>query len=139
MNDAPILLDTCAAIFISGGGQISEAALTALQKAHERPERVYVSPITAWEIGMLMARRKLTSPLPPDRWFQRLLEAPGMRLAEMSVDLLIASSFLPGDPPRDPADRIVVATAREQGFRLVTRDARILKYASHGHVLALAC
>lgn len=139
MNDAPLLLDTCAAIFISSGDRVDNAALAAMREAHEKGESVYISPITAWEIGMLMSRRKLMSPLPPERWFQRLIEAPGVRVAEMSPDVLIASSFLPGDPPRDPADRILLSTARALGYRLVTRDSALLEYASRGHVLALAC
>ena len=139
MNEAPLLLDTCAAVFISSGEPVADAALTAMHQAHQTRESIYVSPITAWEIGMLMSRRKLTSPLPPSRWFRQLLEAPGLRLADMSPDVLIASSFLPGDPPRDPVDRILVATAREHGYRLVTRDDHLLRYASAGHILVLEC
>jgi PIN domain nuclease of toxin-antitoxin system len=75
----------------------------------------------------------------PQRWFERLLEAPGLRLADMSPDVLIASSFLPGVPPRDPADRILAATAREQGYRLMTRDTPLLAYARQGHLQALSC
>ena len=139
MSDAPLLLDTCAAIFISSGEPVEDAALAALRQAQEKGHSVYISPITAWEIGMLMSRRKLMSPLPPERWFQRLIEAPGVRLADMSPEVLIASSFLPGDPPRNPADRILLSTARTRGHRLLTRDNALLKYAAAGHVLALAC
>jgi len=62
-----------------------------------------------------------------------------VRLADMSPDVLIASSFLPGTPPRDPADRILAATAREYGYRLMTRDTPLLAYARQGHLQALAC
>ena len=75
----------------------------------------------------------------PQRWFERLLEAPGVRLADMSPDVLITSSFLPGAPPRDPADRILAATAREYGYRLMTRDTPLLTYGLQGHLQALAC
>ena len=57
----------------------------------------------------------------------------------MSVKILIASSFLPGSPPRGPADRIIAATARECGYQLVTRDSVLLDYAEQGHIQALAC
>lgn len=139
MSDAPLLLDTCAVIFISSGQPVEDAVRTALRQVQEKGDSIYVSPITAWEIGLLMSRRKLMSPLPPERWFQRLIEAPGLRLADMSPEILIASSFLPGDPPRDPADRILLSTARALGYRLVTRDRSLLKYAAGGHALALAC
>jgi PIN domain nuclease of toxin-antitoxin system len=88
---------------------------------------------------LLVARGKVTSPMSPQRWFERLLEAPGVRLADMLPDVLIASSFLPGAPPRDPVDRILAATAREHGYRLMTRDAPLLMYAGDGHLHAIVC
>ena len=51
----------------------------------------------------------------PDAWFEQLLLIPGIALADLTPAILIASSFLPGDPPRDPIDRILAATARETG------------------------
>jgi PIN domain nuclease of toxin-antitoxin system len=137
--ELPLLLDTCAAIWITEEQPLASEALTAIERSHRSAELIYVSPITAWEIGLLMSRGKLTSPTSPQRWFERLLEAPGVRLAEMSPDVLIASSFLPGAPPRDPADRILAATAREYGYRLITRDTPLLTYARQGHLQALAC
>ena len=137
--ELPLLLDTCAAIWISEEQPLASEALTAIDRSHRSGEFIYVSPITAWEIGLLVSRGKLTSPMSPQRWFERLLEAPGVRLADMSSDVLIASSFLPGAPPRDPADRILAATAREYGYRLMTRDTPLLTYARQGHLQALAC
>jgi PIN domain nuclease of toxin-antitoxin system len=75
----------------------------------------------------------------PERWFARLMQAPGLQLSDMSPGVLIASSFLPGTPPADPADRILAATAREHEYRLVTRDRPLLRYAEQGHIQALAC
>jgi PIN domain nuclease of toxin-antitoxin system len=137
--ELPLLLDTCAAIWISEEQALADEALIAIDRTHRNGEFIYVSPITAWEIGLLVSRGKLTSPMSPQRWFERLLEAPGLRLADMSPDVLIASSFLPGVPPRDPADRILAATAREQGYRLMTRDTPLLAYARQGHLQALSC
>ena len=137
--ELPLLLDTCAAIWISEEQPLASEALTAIERSHRSGEFIYVSPMTAWEIGLLVSRGKLTSPTSPQRWFERLLEAPGVRLADISPDVLIASSFLPGAPPRDPADRILAATAREYGYRLVTRDTPLLTYARQGHLQALAC
>ena len=67
------------------------------------------------------------------------MTAPGMRLAELSPEILIASSFLPGTPPKDPADRILLATARDLGATLVTRDRAILAYGESGQINTLAC
>ncbi len=136
---APLLLDTCAVIWIAGDEEISEAAAEALSDAHRLEQPVFISPITAWEIGVLAARQRVTLLIKPQLWFQRLFEAPNVRLAEMSADLLISSSFLPGTPPRDLADRIMAATAREYGYTLLTRDRPLLDYAEQGHIQALAC
>jgi PIN domain nuclease of toxin-antitoxin system len=75
----------------------------------------------------------------PQRWFARLFESRGVRLAEMSPDVLIASSFLPGKPPRDPADRIIAATARDLGATLITRDRALLGYGKQGHLSVAGC
>jgi len=138
-TELPLLLDTCAAVWLSEEQPLASEALTAIERSHRSGEFIYVSPITAWEIGLLVSRGKLTSPMAPQRWFERLLEAPGLRLADMSPEVLIASSFLPGVPPRDPADRILAATAREYGYRLMTRDTPLLTYARQGHLQAIAC
>jgi PIN domain nuclease of toxin-antitoxin system len=110
-----------------------------VKRAAESGEPTYVSPITAWEIGLLAARGRMKLLMAPERWFERLLEAPGLRLANLPPNVLIASSFLPGTPPNDPADRILAATAREYGYTLVTRDRTLLDYAEQGHLQALVC
>ena len=135
----PILLDTCAAIWLAEDAPLAQSALDLLAAAADVDMSTYVSPITAWEIGMLVARSRLKLLITPQRWLQRLFEVPGVRLADMSPDLLIASSFLPGDPPRDPADRIIVATARDCGATLITRDHALLAYGEQGHIRVEAC
>ena len=136
---APLLLDTCAVIWVAEDQPISETAALALDEAHAADQFVYVSPITAWEVGLLVARGRLTAIIKPQLWFERLLDVPNMRLADMSPDLLISSSFLPGEPPRDPVDRIIAATAREYGYTLMTRDRLLLSYAEQGHIQAVSC
>jgi PIN domain nuclease of toxin-antitoxin system len=136
---APLLLDTCAVIWVAEDQPISEAAGLALNQSHAADRFVYISPISAWEIGLLVARGRLTMIVKPQLWFERLLDLPNVRLADMSPDLLISSSFLPGDAPRDPADRIMAATAREYGYTLMTRDRLLLNYAEQGHIQALCC
>lgn len=135
----PVLLDTCAAIWIAEDEPLAAGAIGELNAAHSAQVATYISPISAWEVGLLVARSRLRLLITPQRWFERLLQAPGVLLAGMSPDLLIASSFLPGRPPNDPADRIVAATAREYGATLITRDRALLDYAEQGHIRAIAC
>src|SRR3954447_8679696 len=135
----PLLLDTNAAIWISQDQTLAPKAADAINAAHRADAAVFVSPITAWEVGLLMSLRRISLTFNPERWFQRLLDTPGVRLTALSPEILIASSFLPGKPPRDPADRILLATARDLGATLVTRDRALLAYGQSGLVSALAC
>jgi PIN domain nuclease of toxin-antitoxin system len=132
----PLLLDTCAVIWLTEKASLRPAAVEVLRV---NAGATYISPITAWEVGMLAARGRLQLLIRPERWFANLFDVPGVRLAEMSPDLLIASSYLPGKPPRDPTDRIMAATARELGATLVTRDRALLDYGEEGHLAVMAC
>jgi PIN domain nuclease of toxin-antitoxin system len=135
----PLLLDTCAAIWLAEAETIAREATKILEEAYDAGTAVYVSPITAWEIGLLNSRGRLTILIKPQLWFQRLFDVLKFRLADMPPQVLIASSFLPGEPPRDPADRIIAATAREYGYMLMTRDRALLAYAEQGHIQAIIC
>lgn len=135
----PLLLDTCALIWISNDQPIASAAQETIQATLHAGELAFVSPITAWEIGLLVSRGRVRLNMSPQLWFDRMLAAPGIALANMSPAVLIASSFLPGNPPRDPADRIIAATAREYGYRLITRDRPLLAYGEEGHLQVVSC
>lgn len=138
MTAHPILLDTCAAIWLQAGSAFRPEGEAALQEAQKIGTQVLVSPITAWEIGLLVSKGRLVLSLPPLTWFDQLLEL-GVDLAPLTPDILIASSQLPGQPLRDPADRIVAATARAMRYRLITRDRPLLEFAASGQVEAIAC
>jgi PIN domain nuclease of toxin-antitoxin system len=119
--------------------RLTVAATETLQATNDGGGTTYISPISAWEVGMLTAYGRLQLLIKPERWFGNLFEAPGVRLAEMSPDLLIASSYLPGKPPKDPMDRIIAATARDLGATLITRDRALLDYGKQGHIAVVAC
>ena len=122
-----------------GGEPISQDSRKAILSAGAAHIGVYVSPITAWEIGTLIAKQRLQLTLSPEIWFERLLAMPGVRLAELTPMILLASAALPGSPPADPADRIIAATARVRGHVVITRDKKLLDYAREGHIRAIAC
>lgn len=135
----PILLDTCAAIWIANGDRIAPEALERLADAREAGQSIYICPMTAWEIGQLVASRKIALAQSPAAWFRALVALPGVALAAMPPEALIESSFLPDEPPRDPVDRIMIAMARHHGYQLMTRDRLILGFAARGHLQAIAC
>jgi PIN domain nuclease of toxin-antitoxin system len=134
-----VLLDTCAAIWLMNGDPLSPESRAAITAAQTQNMGVFVSPISAWEIGILSARNRIQLAQAPEGWFDNLLALPGVRLAPMPPNILIASNFLPGSPPRDPADRIIAATARTYGHTLVTRNGELTSYANAGHIDLIAC
>jgi PIN domain nuclease of toxin-antitoxin system len=133
-----LLLDTNAAIF-AVEGTLSPAAAALLTAKFRDGETVLLSPITGWELGLLFSRGRLRAAIRPREYLRRLTSMPGVALARLSAEILLDSSFLPGAPPRDPADRIIVATAREHGYTVMTRDAALLAYAREGHLSAVEC
>jgi len=139
MNEQNVfLIDTCAMIQIAGSTPLqADAAQTVEQAA--RSGRLRVSPISAWEIGMAVARGRINTTLTALRYFNTFLERTGSLLCALDPEVLTQSISLPGQFHKDPMDRILVATARHYGFTLVTSDRAILAYGRQGHVRALAC
>ena len=100
---------------------------------------ILVSPVSAWEIGLLSAKRGIPFHPDPKRWFQLFLAYPGVRLTPLTPDIAIESGYLPLPLHADPADRLLIATARAVQVPIVTRDRRILDYAEAGYVAAIPC
>jgi PIN domain nuclease of toxin-antitoxin system len=135
----PVLLDTCAAIWLMNGDPISAESRAVIAAAQTENLGIHVSPMTAWEIATLVVKNRLQLTLSPEAWFENLLRLPGVRLAPVPPKVLIASASLPGAPPKDPVDRVIAATVRAFGFLLITRDGELMLYARAGHVDAVAC
>jgi PIN domain nuclease of toxin-antitoxin system len=75
----------------------------------------------------------------PKSWFARVLAAPAVKEAPLTSDIAIDSSHLPPPFHGDPADRLLIATARHLGMPIVTRDRHINAYAASGYIQAIAC
>ena len=133
-----LLLDTNAAIF-AVEGTLKPSAAALLSRKFREGQAVLISPITGWELGLLFSRGRLRTAIRPREYLRRLTSMPGVAMAGLSSEVLMDSSFLPGEPPRDPADRIVAATAREHGYTVMTRDSALLAYAREGYLSAVEC
>ena len=133
----PILLDTHVWVWLMlGDNRLGRANRRMLEKAV--PDgRLRVSVISVWEVAMLETKGRLTLALDCESWVQEALAAPGVRLAELTPHIAISSTNLPGVFHGDPADRMLVATARETDALFLTADQAILEYAAQGHVHAL--
>lgn len=137
-----VLLDTCAVIWLANGDLAPQTVDIVVRAALS--DGVFVSPISAWEVGLLSRPRPNRSPslafLPdPKTWFTRFMTGAGIRQAPFSPDIAIEASWLPGEIHGDPGDRLIIATARTLQIPILTRDAKILDYAGAGHVRAIAC
>lgn len=138
-TEAALLLDTCALIWLMTGELDHSPARPALTAAL-RGGGLLVSTISAWEIGLL-SRSSARVGFQPDAktWFTRAIARPGVKLTPITPEIAIDSSHLPGALHGDPADRLIIATARHLGLAVVTRDHRMLEYAATGHMSAVRC
>ena len=125
-------------IWISQDQQIDDTAAELIDAA-ALDNLLSISAMSAWELGMLVAKGRLPSRLSPLRWFNEFLEVSGVNIEDAVPDILVASSFLPQPIHNDPMDRILIATARERDLTIVTRDRAILTYGALGHVKTLPC
>ena len=136
-----LLLDTHAAIWLAEG-QFSDEVFAHVVAAGLL-DGVFVSPVSAWEIGLLARPRPSGQPAvtfkpDPQTWIATLLSQTIIREAPLTPKIAIDSSFLPS-PFHSAADRLLVATARNMNIPLLTRDQRILDYSAAGHVETVPC
>ncbi|MGO4350658.1 type II toxin-antitoxin system VapC family toxin [Rhizobium sp. RAF36] len=138
MSDG-FLIDTCAAIWLTQKAPFAEEARFALRLAWRDGTPVFVSPVTAWEMGMLVARGRISETKTALKWYQDFLLESRVAERDVTAEIFVASSFLPQLQHKDPIDRILIATAREHDLTIVTRDRAILAYGAAGHVKVMAC
>jgi len=99
---------------------------------------VRVSAISVWEMAMLEAKGRIRLSKDCLSWVNEALSAPGLGLFPLTPEIAVESSRLPGAFHGDPADRILVATARRQGAIFLTRDEKILAYGKAKHLSVMA-
>jgi PIN domain nuclease of toxin-antitoxin system len=136
------LLDTNALFFLFAERQRPPAALEPLFEA-ALIERAYLSPVNAWEIGFLShlpTGAKLGFSEHPNLWLEELMARTNLQMLPLSARAAIMAAHLPGDFHKDPADRLLVASAIDFGATFVTRDTKILGWAERtGAMRVLAC
>jgi PIN domain nuclease of toxin-antitoxin system len=96
-----------------------------------------LSVISVWELGLLHAVGRIRFSTTLDEWTRAALATPGLTLADLTPEIARDASRVPGDLHSDPADRMLVATARHIDATLVTRDERLLRYAADGWIKTL--
>ncbi len=122
-----ILLDTHIWIWwVQDLPKLSASQLAYLRAAP--PNSLGVSVYSVWEVAMLVDKGRITFQRPVADWVRMALAAPNIHLLDLTPEIAIDSIFLPGTFHKDPADRILVATARILDIPIVTQDAKILAY-----------
>jgi len=137
VDDPPLLLDTHILVRLTDGDtRLGIHAREAIQQAYSE-DRALISAITPWEIVLLVSKGRLKLDQDVMDWVRFALSVPGVRLASLTPEISVASTRFPWEMHPDPADRILVATARNLGATLVTADEVLLEFSKQGHFRAL--
>jgi PIN domain nuclease of toxin-antitoxin system len=132
-----LLVDTHTLIWmVEEAPRLGAKTAEALNRAG-RENRIAVSAITPWEIGILVSKRRLQLGTDVMEWIRAALAKPGVRLVPLEPEIAVASTRLPFEMHADPADRILVATARHLGATLVTADLALLEFVRQGHFVGM--
>jgi len=124
-----IVLDTHALVWWVGDDPtLSKKAKAAIEREMDGGE-IIVSSISAWEIAMLVERDRLFLSMDVGSWLATVAEIEAVRFLPVDVEIALKSVDFPGEFHKDPADRMIVATARKLAVSLVTKDEKIRAYA----------
>jgi PIN domain nuclease of toxin-antitoxin system len=134
----PLLLDTHVWFWLAQAtsGKLSQTCLQKIRAASV-DGGILISAISVWEVANLDAKKRVALSIGCHDWVREALRGPGIELAELSPEIAIESTRLPEGFHADPADRILIATARNHNATLVTADRAILEYARSKHVRVL--
>ena len=123
-----IVLDTQAWIWWAAAPDKLSRRAARLVESELRSASVFVSSFSIWELAMLVAKGRLQFALDLAQWIAECEKLPGLRFAPVTNAIALASVNLPGEFHPDPADRIIVATARHLAAQIVTSDRKIRNY-----------
>jgi PIN domain nuclease of toxin-antitoxin system len=99
---------------------------------------LYVSAISLWEVSMLESRGRIILEMPCLEWIKNAIDYTHAQIVPLSPEIAVESCHLPSSFHGDPADRLIVATARVEALTMVTKDQRILEYSKQKYISVLA-
>lgn len=137
MNKTGLLLDTHIWIWLMLGENLTLKSQSLIEE-HAQAGRLFLSCISLWEVSMLTAKNKIHLDRPCHEWIDAALNEPQINVISLSPAISVESAYLPGDFHGDPADRIIVATARVELLTLLTRDEKILVYSRNKYLNAVS-
>lgn len=120
-----LLLDTCAVLYLSANdAKVTDSTREKVAVA----ERIFVSAVTAAELACLQERDRIELSNHWKPWFRKAVEVNGWEVLPVEWEVMEEAYSLPGDFHADPADRMIVATARFYRYSVLTTDSKILRY-----------
>ena len=124
-----IVVDTHVLVWwVSDEARLSRCAIEAINETLTSGSEIIVSSIVAWEISMLINKGRLVLSMDVGSWLDEVTQIDGVRFVPVDNEISIKSTLLPGSFHKDPADRMIVATARRLAVPLVTADEKIINY-----------
>jgi PIN domain nuclease of toxin-antitoxin system len=140
MPESPLyLMDTCVWLWLMREDTKNIKPQTAAMLAEAAKQScLMLSLISCWEIALLTSKNRIQLGMPCEHWINEALALPGLQRGRLTPSVLIESCHLPGQFHADPADRMIVATARLHQAILVTADQHMIAYGKQGHVNVLA-
>lgn len=138
LKNKKYLLDTHVWVWLLNGNvQIQKSSIFKNIINASKSSDLNISAISIWEIAMLETKGRITFSTGISDWVEKALKAPGLKLIPLLPSISIDSTRLPGAFHGDPADRIIIATARYLQCPIITADKKILKYSSKGLIKAV--
>jgi PIN domain nuclease of toxin-antitoxin system len=130
------VLDTHILVWwVNGNNALSTKAKKAITDTLDHGGEIVISSISAWEISMLIQKGRLLLTVDVESWLDQVAQIDGVTFYPVDNEIALKSVSLPGNFHRDPADRMIVATARKLALPLITTDEKILRYR---HVKTIA-
>ena len=105
---------------------LSKIALESI--ANAKTDQRAIASISIWELAMMAEKNRIELKVSVSKWLSSAIKDTGIRVIDLSPEIAVESCWLPGDFHKDPADRIIVATARVNNSTLLTKDKKILDY-----------
>ncbi|MBU2523792.1 type II toxin-antitoxin system VapC family toxin [Patescibacteria group bacterium] len=120
--------------FLKADKRLGNSEIVDFLKKEQKKSGLRMASISLWEISMLAAKKRIVSDKNLKTWINDALKLTNIKLINLNTDIAVDTYKLPGKFHGDPADRIIVATARHLNAKLVTADKKIIEYADKGHL-----